>query len=421
MRIAIIGAGATGLTAAWELKKRGYHDVVVFEKDDRVGGKTHSVMYKGEAFDLGSMTFSTADQTARLAEQFGIPYQQVEAKSIYLEGDRAIHPFAYARKKYSSIEIFSAYLRFRSLVRAYRIGETGYSKIAPDLFVPFQKFAQDHGIEALAYAAEPAVTGYGYGFYSEVPAVFHLKLLASMLASDFISTLFFRKSMMCFFPDGWSRVWERMAQQLVVRVGSPVTQMVFHSGKWSLSIQNGSVEQFDRVIVTSSLSSLAKIMSLDTEMESLFSEIRSYRMVSTLIEGSRALPSGFLVRNTNEDRFGHIQGIECYKPRTRCSVLFQVVPWNMRKAEIERIIREDLRVFDCRVKNIVVQKEWEYFYHVSPKGLRDGFYQKMYQQQGDRGLFFANSVFNFESVQRCQEFAQELVRTFFPDVNRTSR
>ena len=33
----VIGAGVSGLTAAWELKNRGF-DVVVLEKSDRCGG-----------------------------------------------------------------------------------------------------------------------------------------------------------------------------------------------------------------------------------------------------------------------------------------------------------------------------------------------------------------------------------------------
>ena len=38
-RIAIIGAGAAGLTAAEELKDKGYQNITVFERTDRAGGK----------------------------------------------------------------------------------------------------------------------------------------------------------------------------------------------------------------------------------------------------------------------------------------------------------------------------------------------------------------------------------------------
>jgi monoamine oxidase len=38
-RIAVIGAGASGLTAAHTLRKKGYSNITVYEKDNRVGGK----------------------------------------------------------------------------------------------------------------------------------------------------------------------------------------------------------------------------------------------------------------------------------------------------------------------------------------------------------------------------------------------
>ena len=42
-KIAVIGAGISGLAAAHHLKKLGYGDVTVFEKEGAVGGKVLSV------------------------------------------------------------------------------------------------------------------------------------------------------------------------------------------------------------------------------------------------------------------------------------------------------------------------------------------------------------------------------------------
>ena len=51
-RIAIIGAGPGGLTAAMLLAARGF-DVTVFEKEDRVGGRNAPIVRNGYKFDIG--------------------------------------------------------------------------------------------------------------------------------------------------------------------------------------------------------------------------------------------------------------------------------------------------------------------------------------------------------------------------------
>ena len=51
-RVAVIGAGPAGLTAAYTLSKQNV-PVVVLEADQIVGGIARTVNYKGYLFDIG--------------------------------------------------------------------------------------------------------------------------------------------------------------------------------------------------------------------------------------------------------------------------------------------------------------------------------------------------------------------------------
>ena len=55
-RIAILGGGPAGLSAAMYLEKKGYENYTVFEKNNRVGGKCYSPKYKdGRAYEMGAI------------------------------------------------------------------------------------------------------------------------------------------------------------------------------------------------------------------------------------------------------------------------------------------------------------------------------------------------------------------------------
>lgn len=60
-RIVIIGAGPAGLTAGYELLKKGGYEVVILEKSDRIGGISQTVRYKGNRMDIGGHRFFSKD------------------------------------------------------------------------------------------------------------------------------------------------------------------------------------------------------------------------------------------------------------------------------------------------------------------------------------------------------------------------
>ncbi len=75
-RIAIVGAGISGLASAWFLQRE--HDVTVFEKDDRSGGHSNTVMVdEGESqipVDTGFMVYNevTYPLLTRLFRELGV-------------------------------------------------------------------------------------------------------------------------------------------------------------------------------------------------------------------------------------------------------------------------------------------------------------------------------------------------------------
>lgn len=76
MRIAVVGSGIAGLSAAWLLSRR--HQVTLFEAEDRLGGHTHTVdvTLDGQTFpvDTGFLVFNhrTYPELTRLFDVLGV-------------------------------------------------------------------------------------------------------------------------------------------------------------------------------------------------------------------------------------------------------------------------------------------------------------------------------------------------------------
>ena len=69
-RIAIIGAGFSGLSSACYLAKQGF-EVTVYEKHDVIGGRSRSYSEQGFTFDMGPSWYWMPDVFEKFFGDFG--------------------------------------------------------------------------------------------------------------------------------------------------------------------------------------------------------------------------------------------------------------------------------------------------------------------------------------------------------------
>lgn len=124
-RIAILGAGLTGLTLAYELARKG-HRVTVFEKEPVAGGIARSLEFDGQYYDLGPHEFCTNNPALigmlkdLLGEDFIVCHKKAAQFFMGKFIDYPIKPMAFFRQidKMLILKILSelVYYRFRNLV-----------------------------------------------------------------------------------------------------------------------------------------------------------------------------------------------------------------------------------------------------------------------------------------------------------------
>ncbi len=157
-RIAILGAGLTGLTAAWHLRRAG-REPVVFEKSARVGGAIGAFARDGWRHELGpNSLLEGSPAVAEFIDALGLGprrlYAGTEAKNRYIYKDGRLVPMPASPLAFVTTGLFS--LRAKLALA----GEPWRPRAAADANESVADFVLRRlGREFLDYAVNPFVGG----------------------------------------------------------------------------------------------------------------------------------------------------------------------------------------------------------------------------------------------------------------------
>lgn len=157
-KIAVLGAGISGLTTAYLLSKKGY-EISIFEKNDAVGGSIESVNENGFLFDRGpNSALETTPVIAQLIEELGLQeeliYANKEGNKRYILRNNELLALPMSPPAFLKTKLFSGKAKMRLMAEPF-IGRSkdGYYQSVAE-FV-----SRRLGKEFLDYAINPFVAG----------------------------------------------------------------------------------------------------------------------------------------------------------------------------------------------------------------------------------------------------------------------
>ena len=153
--VAIIGAGLTGLTLAFLLKKQGYN-VIVLEKADRVGGAIQTHIYEGYVFEEGPNTGVVSNpEVAELFEMLGCNIETANdsAEKRLILKNHQWHPLPSGAISFMKTPLFTAADKIRILFEPLRKKGTDPDESVASLA------ARRIGQSFVDYAVNPFISG----------------------------------------------------------------------------------------------------------------------------------------------------------------------------------------------------------------------------------------------------------------------
>ena len=244
LSIGIIGAGATGLAAAWDFANGG-HEVTIYEAGDRVGGLAAG--FKDERWDwtlekFYHHWFATDHDILGLATEMGVRDSIIFPRpktSYWLDGKPV-------RSEISP----SALLLPLPLISTLRMGLAGMAVKLSPWWQPFEKVTADAwmrrwmGREAYEKFFQPLLIGKFAEQYATVPMSFMWARIVK------------RTLKLGTYRGGFQAFLDELARQLaakgvIIRLHTRAERICLQSGKPSLGIR-GETRSFDRLLSTTS-------------------------------------------------------------------------------------------------------------------------------------------------------------------------
>ncbi|MGF1692945.1 FAD-dependent oxidoreductase [Photobacterium kagoshimensis] len=406
-RIAILGAGAAGLSAAEALKQKGYKHITVFERTDHAGGKCLSVELGSKTYELGA-GIVTENNTVplRLAKQYGIPIELTHfGQSIFV--DKSGQQIATQSLVHKLKVLWQLFFRYRRILKQYKELESpGFHNLSPAISVPFDQFAKEKKITDLANIFSLFLSGFGYCYSDHVPTAYVLKYV------NWKTIVAYLKSQVYIFPDGIQGLWTRVAKEHDVRFKAEITQI--NRGEIITIHSQAGEEEFDRLIVTSPLDEAALFMNLSNQEQVQFKKIMylDYQTILCTVNGF-VEKDGYVPENFVREREGH--PVFWYYRQTGQPIysFYVLTDKNISERDVTDNLRNFVRQMGGEIASIHQFIHWKYFPHVESDEMNDGFYDKLDKIQGDQHTYYAGEIFNFSCVGFTSEYAEYIVNRYF--------
>ena len=407
-RIAIIGAGATGLTAAETLRQKGYNNVVVFERADRVGGKCCSVEIDGKMYELGAGILAASNRTAlKLAKRFDVALDRIKfGRSVFIDADTGKETPKRTLKQNAQL-LWQLFVTYRRMFKRWpSIMTPGFENLDPELALPFADFAKKYRIEELATELEMFFTGFGYGYFADVPAAYVLKYYGWDTVRAFMHRNVYS------VPGGIQHLWTAVAKAQDVRCNTTI-QRIERGDVITITTESGSSE-FDVLIIASPLDEVIKFIDATPEEQSLFSKMEyvDYRTIACSVD-SIAKADGYVPKNFSSNRAGEPVFWHHRHSDTNIYTFYTLADWEMSDDEVADRAKNFVAKMGGALTKVHSVTHWKYFPYVDQATIEAGYFDVIEAMQGRKNTFYIGELMNFSTVGLTSQYAEATVERYF--------
>ena len=434
-RIAVIGAGPAGLSAAWYLKQKGYRNVEVFEKADRVGGKCWSIPHEGRRYDMAAHEMLAGYRDVmEIARALNVPSNGYQNVLVYDRESKRYMEMMPATQAggYGKLQVVFAALKYTFLLltayRRFSKPGTGFANCPSDLRQPLSSWLKQKRLEPLRETVLFVMKVQGFGRLDQIPAAYFVKFQG---LRNWLSNVLHVAGLLQYWPrvftNGFQSLWEAVAQEVNVELNAGITSIVRRPDpdgnviRAELTFEDGRSELFDQLILSCPLDTptLTGMLDLSEQEAGIFGKVRYVEFVTSACKVT-GVPAGVAGTIPLPPDLYYTGYIKIYDD-SDLAVFFNLSPAEQFDGEeIVELTRQQVAALPPyegetpALGEVIQQHGWRYFPHVTLTELSAGFYDQLESLQGYRQTYYATSLLAFETVGNTVAYSKNLVERYFP-------
>ena len=415
-RICIAGAGPAGLTAAMYLEKKGYKNITVYEKSDRVGGKCYSPEYKGKRYEMGAMMGCPTYYTIKEGMDYiGMGHPAGPALDREFRDEKTGEVFNPVGKL-ESLSVLKQTKKFYKLLDKKYPGaaKNGHKGTSTELGEDFASLCDRFKTPKIKKLIINPYTSFGYGYMDEVPAAYVVKYLDKDTLTKFVT----KDDLWC-WKNGTQHIWELLSEKLNsnIKLNSEIKQVVRADGTVKVTTADGT-EEYDKIIVTAPLEFMPEYFDATDKEKEYFSKIISndYKVFVFTVKKYPKI-SAYLQGNMCRERAGHMMVYYHRWPGEEDQVITAYVLGDPERGitvdDCRKHVYEDMKMCGYEVDKMVNEQSWYYLPHLKPEDYKSGWYDEVESWQGKNNTYYAGEVMSFGDMEETAEYSKNLIERFF--------
>ncbi len=396
MKIAIIGAGFSGLLAGYLLQKEGV-DVTVYEKNDYLGGHCKTLFTCNTPVELGTIC------------AFKSPIKDLLI-SLKIDYTSRLFHRNFVDENYQYEELISRedipllteeIERFSSLITRYSASTNGsfYEYIHPDLLVSIHDFLQLHDFVIIQQLIAPHLASFGYGNMKDIPALYAIKIFDKETLYSFIMS-----DKLHFINNGMIELIQKLGLNISdIRSSLEVTNI--EETQELLAVDTAfSRDFYDKVIITSPLSygviknplyndRMAKL-KINTITTCVF-EVNNMSIAHTYYKANLGIP--------NRMQF-------FYVTHHQKKTLVTTHAYGHISTELVENVIQDLSHLGIIINHLSSIQQWNAFPHFDCSNIHSDSYSLLNATSSDNNLFFIGSLVTKPSLSAIYVSVKDMVK-----------